>query len=65
MSTPANSLTIRKKTPPLVIVLSLISALFIGILIFAYYETKRANPIFLDEHGKPVQQRSSSGHGSH
>ena len=26
--------------------------LFIGILIFAYRLTKRANPVMLDEHGK-------------
>ena len=40
-----------KRVPILIPVLALISALFIGILIFAYVETKRANPQMLDEHG--------------
>lgn len=30
----------------------MVCALFIGILVFAYRLTKRANPVMLDEHGK-------------
>jgi len=41
-----------KRIPVLVPVLALVSVLFIGILIFAYVETKRANPQMLDEHGR-------------
>ena len=41
----------KKSVPPLVPFLVLVSAIFIGILIFAYVETKRANPQMLDEQG--------------
>jgi len=34
--------------------LVLVMALFIGILIFVWVATKRANPVLLDEHGRPV-----------
>jgi hypothetical protein len=44
----------RKQGSPLLYFLIFISALFIGILIFCYIVTKRTNPVFLDEHGKPV-----------
>ena len=43
-----------KRIPVLIPFLALISALFIGILIFAYVETKKANPEMLDEHGHIV-----------
>jgi len=43
-----------KRVPALIPVLALISALFIGILIFAYVETKKANPEMLDEQGHVV-----------
>jgi len=46
-----------KRIPVLVPVLALVSALFIGILIFAYVETKRANPQMLDEHGHLLQSQ--------
>jgi hypothetical protein len=36
------------------LLLSLIVVIFIGILFTAYLVARRANPIFLDEHGKPV-----------
>ena len=36
------------------ILLCAVMALFIGILIVAYAATKRANPILLDERGRPV-----------
>ena len=39
-------------------VLMLISVLFIGILIFCYVVTKRANPVLVDVHGKPVAEGS-------
>ncbi len=34
--------------------LMLVMALFIAILIFVWIVTKRANPVILDEHGRPV-----------
>ena len=43
-----------KRVPPLIPVLVLISAIFIGIMIFAYVTTKRLNPEMLDEQGRVV-----------
>jgi hypothetical protein len=43
-----------KRVPVLIPFLALISALFIGILIFTYVETKQANPEMLDEQGHIV-----------
>ena len=43
-----------KRIPALIPVLALVSALFIGILIFAYVETKKANPEMLDDQGHIV-----------
>jgi hypothetical protein len=37
-----------KKIPVLIPVLVLVSALFIGILIFTYVETKKANPQMIE-----------------
>jgi len=34
--------------------LMLIMALFIAILIFVWVVTKKANPVMLDEHGRPI-----------
>lgn len=36
---------------PLTVLLGFVMLLFCGILIFAYYESKLANPIMLDETG--------------
>lgn len=36
--------------------------LFIAILITVYVVAKRANPIFLDEQGRPVNSENSSHH---
>ena len=43
-----------KRIPVLIPFLALVSAIFIGILIFAYVETKKANPEMLDEQGHIV-----------
>ena len=48
----------RKQTSPLMYVLALVGCIFIGILIFAYAVTKRTNPIYVDEHSKPVNADS-------
>lgn len=53
---------VRKQGTPLLYLLAFIMALFIGILIFAYVVTKRTNPGFLDEHGKPVTTQSGHAH---
>jgi len=52
----------RKQPAPLVYFLSFIFVLFIGILIFCYAVTSRANPVFLDQHGKPVAESSEHTH---
>lgn len=41
------------------LLLSLIVVIFIGILFTAYLVARRANPIFLDEHGKPVNTQAA------
>jgi hypothetical protein len=40
-----------KRVPTLIPFLALVSAIFIGILIYAYVETRKANPRMLDERG--------------
>jgi hypothetical protein len=41
----------RKSGSPFLWFFAFITLLFCGILAFAYYESKRANPIMLDESG--------------
>jgi len=55
----------RKKQAPLTYFLAFVFVLFIGILVFCYIVTKRANPVFLDEHGKVVSSSSSEHHAGH
>jgi hypothetical protein len=38
----------KKRVPALIPVLIFVSAIFIGILIFTYVETKRANPQMIE-----------------
>ncbi|MEW6128584.1 MAG: hypothetical protein AB1757_16210 [Acidobacteriota bacterium] len=45
--------------PVLLYVLPLVMVLFIGILVVVYYVSKKANPIILDEQGKPVNAELS------
>lgn len=42
----------------LTFVLGLVVVIFIGILVTAYIIAKRANPIILDETGKPVNAQT-------
>jgi hypothetical protein len=44
----------RKQGSILQGLLALIVALFIGILVSIYFIAREANPILLDEHGKPI-----------
>lgn len=44
----------QKQGTILMMILSLVMLLFLGILVMAYIVSKRANPIFLDETGRPV-----------
>ena len=52
----------RKKPAPLTYFLVLVFVLFSGILIFCYAVTRRAHPIFVDQHGKPVASGSEHAH---
>jgi hypothetical protein len=45
--------------PILLYVLPLVMLLFIGILVLVYFVSKKANPIILDEKGKPVNAQTS------
>ncbi len=40
--------------------LAAIMVLFIGILIAVYFVAKNANPIFLDEKGRPIESQSGA-----
>lgn len=48
----------RKQGKILTALLSLIVVLFIGILVTAYLVARHANPVILDEHGKPMNSQS-------
>jgi len=52
----------RSQRPVLVYFLAFVFLLFVGILIFCYAVTKRTNPVFLDEHGRPVAADSRTSH---
>jgi len=52
----------QRKPAPLAYFLGVVFVLFIGILVFCYVVTKRTNPVFLDEHGKPVSATDHSRH---
>ena len=52
----------QKQGTILVAMLGLIFALFIGILVTAYIVTKRANPVILDESGRPLNSQSVVHH---
>ena len=55
---PAEPIEVRSPITPLGVVLALIFIFFCGILIFAYIETKRINPVMLDQHGRPLESQS-------
>ena len=52
----------RRQSSVLLIALALVAALFIGILVMVYVVSKRANPVLLDEIGKPVNAESARDH---
>lgn len=55
---PTKAAVRPKQGSPLVYFLAFVFVLFIGILIFCYAVTKRTNPVFLDQQGKPVATSS-------
>jgi len=59
-NTIADTPSIGRPPAPLTILLAVMMVVFCGILIFVYVATKRANPIMLDQNGKPLEQHKSS-----
>ena len=49
----------RQQGKILMALLGLVMVIFIGILVMAYIIAKRANPIILDETGKPVNVQTT------
>ena len=50
----------NKRVAPLTVLLAVVVVVFCGILVFVYVATKRANPVMLDQQGKPLDQGSES-----
>jgi hypothetical protein len=48
-----------KRVAPLTVLLGVVFVAFCGILVFVYVATKRANPVMLDQQGKPLGQSSA------
>ncbi len=59
----AATLSMRRPIAPLTVVLAVVFVVFCGILIFVFVATKRANPVMLDQQGRPIGQSSESGGG--
>lgn len=62
MSMAVGSNQPRRKPAPLAYFLGVVFVLFICILVFCYAVTRRTNPVFLDQHGKPVTAGSGHSH---
>ena len=52
----------RRPVAPLTVVLALIMSFFCAVLVFVYVETKRANPVMLDQQGRPLSQGAQQTH---
>ena len=48
----------RSAITPLTVFLCLIMVFFCAVLIFVYAATKRANPVMLDQQGRPLYQNA-------
>lgn len=46
----------RSQLTPLTVFLCLIMVFFCAVLVFVYAATKRANPVMLDQQGRPISQ---------
>lgn len=55
---PANTPP-SKRVAPLTVLLGVVFVVFCGILVFVYVATKRANPVMLDQQGKPLGQSAA------
>jgi hypothetical protein len=45
------------------VVLGIVFVFFCAVLVFVYAATKRANPVMLDEQGRPLGQSSQPANG--
>jgi len=63
VTNPVNDQT-PKRVAPLTVVLALVFVFFCCVLIYVYAQTKRINPVMLDEHGHPIKQSTQSATGS-
>ena len=52
----------RQQGKILTFLLGLVFMIFIGILVMAYVVSKRANPVMLDETGKPLNSQTINHH---
>lgn len=59
MNTKTAQVLAQKQGSILKVLLSFIVVLFIAILFTVYLVARNTNPIFLDEHGKPVNAQST------
>jgi len=64
-SAMASNLPDQKKQAFLTYFLGVVFVFFIAVLIVCYVITKRTNPVFLDEHGKPVASEPAHDHAGH
>ncbi len=56
----------RRRPAAFTLFLWFVMALFIGILVYVWVESKRAHPVLLDERGNPTGQQSSpDAHKAH
>ncbi len=63
---PPASPSPRKPVAPLTVLLAAVFVVFCGILVFVYVATRRANPVMLDQQGKPLDQSSApAASGTH
>ncbi len=56
----SNAAPQSKRVAPLTVVLAVVFVVFCGILVFVYVATRRANPVMLDQQGKPLDGGSQS-----
>jgi len=50
----------RKQVAPLTVLLAIIMVFFCSVLVFVYIATKRANPVMLDQQGRPLDQSTQA-----
>jgi len=53
----------RRRVAPLTVVLGVVFVFFCAVLVYVYAAAKRANPVMLDEQGRPLGQTSQPSSG--